>query len=223
MNAHKALMAAALSHDLRPAPRAVNHLDETLRCLKERGYAHLQLLGSYPSYMTGLMFHKYEEKPEAHKVYLCLPEPHNPHDKQAVGVFSSRNKRMAFVPQVITEFWTLTFPGLYTGQCLAVAYCTGFCTQQSAQCLYNVYHVLDAPVFNQAMLQAHVPSRAMLAAPPTPPPPPALHAPCVLCNGPANRFILPCQHYACCTSCATVLYQQACPTCRLPVSGSIVL
>lgn len=197
--------------ELRPPARIVNHLEESLRVLQGRGYTQLQLLASYPLYMTGLMFHKYEEKPEEHKVYICLPEPNNPHDPQALGILSSRNKRIAFVPRVLTEHLSTVFPGIYSGSDLVVAYCTGGCTPKSAQCLYNVYRVLQA-------LYPPPPSQPL--APPTSP---TLSAMCTACRGPASYFILPCRHYACCQNCASALYQRACPTCQALVSGTVRL
>lgn len=229
-------MAAAAAVD-RPPARVVNHLDESLRCLQARGYSQLQLLASYPSYMTGLLFHKYEEKPEEHKVYLCLPEPSNSYDAQALAILSSRNKRIAFAPRVITEHMASAFPGLYAGTCLAVAYCTGFCTPKSAQCIYNVYQIVGATAPDLSLFQQHVPTAPYS---PVPPPPPVLplslqqpqpqpqqqqlFAPlkthCTICRGPSNRFILPCRHYACCVTCASHLLGQICPTCRSTVTGT---
>lgn len=214
---------------LRAPARVVNHLDESLRFLTARGYPQLQLLASYPGYLTGLMFHKYEEKPEEHKVYLCLPEPNNPHDSQALAILSSRNQRIAFVPKVFTEQWSSTFPGLYTGACWAVAYVTSPPTAKSAQCIYNIYFNADPqqqmPPFwtcQQTPLPAYVPAAAppLSSAAPVVASSAALNVPCTVCRGPANRFILPCRHYACCASCSARLLGQACPTCQQPVRGT---
>lgn len=235
-------MAAAAdsgSQHFRAPARVVNHLEETQRFLLARGYQQVQLLASYPGYMTGLMFHKYEEKPEEHKLYVCLPEPNNPHDAQALGIVSARYKRIAFVPRVFTEHWSSAFPGVYTGMCVVVAYCTGHCTPKSAQCLYNVYQITGSQqqVPPVSTLTHYVPDTPYSPVPPpTPVLPPALihsqqqqqpssalKALCTACRGPANRFILPCRHYACCSNCASRLYGQACPTCQAPVSGTTTL
>ena len=199
----------------RSPAKVVDHLEESLRMLQGRGYQQLQLLASYPSYMTGLMFHKYEEKPEDHKVYVCLPEPNNPHDPHAMGIISSRNKRIAFVPRVLTEHFYSAFPGLFSGTCVLAAYCIGFCTPKSAQCLYNVYQVVGAtPMFSMA------PPPSTPAAPTVPC---TMHVPCTMCRGPANRFIIPCRHYACCTNCTAQLIGRACPSCQSIVTGTFAV
>jgi hypothetical protein len=200
----------------RPPARVIDHLEESSRMLKERGYPQIQLLGSFPSYMTGLMFHKYEEKPEEHKVYLCLPEPSNPHDPQALGILSSQNKRIAFVPRIMSEHFAQTFPGVYSGVCMLVAYCIGYCTPKSAQCIYNVYQIIGATPFIPQLTTS--PTSSYIHVPP-PPPSQSLRATCTICKEEANRFIRPCGHYACCVNCTSRLFGLACPSCQTTVTG----
>lgn len=180
--------------------RVCNQLEECLNHLKSRGLQQqVQLIASYPSYMTGLMFHKYEEKPEEYCVYSCVPEPSNPHDPNAFGVLSSRNKRIAFVPKVMSAHLVSAHPGIFHGSVLVVAYCTGGCTEKSAQCIYNVYQIatINPPPYQQ---------------------PGTL---CTVCRGPANRWILPCRHFSCCIGCSPRLVNLACPMCRTIVTGTI--
>lgn len=196
--------------------RVCNQLEECLNHLKSRGLQQqVQLIASYPSYMTGLMFHKYEEKPEEYCVYSCVPEPSNPHDPNAFGVLSSRNKRIAFVPKVMSAHLVSAHPGILQGSAVVVAFCTGGCTEKSAQCIYNVYHVM-APPMMQPMSAA--PQQQIVPSQPSGGVGGIL---CTVCRGPANRWISPCRHYACCVGCSYRLINLSCPACHTQVTGII--
>jgi len=116
-----------------------NYMDECVQFLRAEGFPQVELLGSYVSYMTGLYFHRFGEKPEAKRIYACLPEVDNKFDANAIGVYSF-GKRIAYVPKDLAARVAEQFNGL-SPQVLLVSYCTGYCTKRSAQCFYNLYAV----------------------------------------------------------------------------------
>lgn len=102
-------------------------------CLNVLRVVNPTLLASFPSYMTGLAHT--QEKPVEGIAYTCVAEPTNKYDPNAHGIMSN-NKRIAFMPRVMTEHVAKYYPN-----CVIVAFCTGHCTAKSAQCIYNVYSI----------------------------------------------------------------------------------
>lgn len=197
-----------------------NHLEESAQYLmRRRGYVALQISASYASYMTGLMFHKYEEKPEEYRVYLCMSEPNNPYDADAIGIISDQNKRIAFAPRELSaELAARRFSG---PSFVTVAYCTGRCSPKSVQCIYNVFQVVsptERSIVTYAVSEHSGPYGAVQAAAPILSS--TLPAQCVTCRGPADRVVLPCRHHVCCARCVSGLLGHRCPNCQIPVSAT---
>ena len=181
-----------------------NHIEDCLRLLQNRRVGYAQFAGaSFASYMTGLGYHKYEEKPEEHHCYVCLPDLGNKYDVNALSVLSDANKRIAFVPRDLCAHIAERYPDVRSRAWIVVAYCTGRCTPKSAQCIYNVFQILSAA-------PAPVAAPAFTSG----------QTCCTMCGQLADRHILPCKHFACCYSCIPSVQGCVCPSCRVLVIGT---
>ena len=99
----------------------------------------IELVGSFKSYMTGLKYHKYVEKPSKDRIYLCLPNPNNKFDANALGVYANQT-RIAFVPRDLCAHVAENFE-VNDPTTAVLCYCTGKTTETSSQCVYNVFRV----------------------------------------------------------------------------------
>jgi hypothetical protein len=104
----------------------------------EKG-SNIDLIGSFKSYVTGLKFHKYVEKPSSDRIYLCLPNPDNKFDPLAIGVYANQS-RIGFVPKDLCLHTKENF-NLQDGSVAMLCYCTGNTTDVSSQCVYNIFKV----------------------------------------------------------------------------------
>ena len=168
----------------------LNHLELCRQFLLTRNYQTVNVAGSFASYMTGLAHHTSEDKPEEHGIYLCVPEVNNPYDANAMGIYSDKNKRLAFVPKNVCAHIASSFP---KQNFILTCFCTGHCTSKSAQCIYNLFQVTSASS----------------VSPPI----------CTVCRQVADCWILPCKHYASCIRCSGSILSKSCPKCQTIVTS----
>lgn len=94
-------------------------------------------MASYKSYISGL---KHTQNfPHCDRVYVCLPEPNNPFDANALVVCDEKQQKIGYVPRDLSSYLMKRFPDLQSGLAVLICYCKGPVTQRSAQCVYNCF------------------------------------------------------------------------------------
>ncbi len=126
----------------RPDPKIEfpEYLTECTAFLNQQGYDKIALLSSMVSYMTGLKYCRHDKKVEAKDIYICLSEPENKVDPMAMGVYNANDQRVAYAPKAISATIREQYYDIRE-RVIILCYCTGYTTQQSAQCFYNIYRV----------------------------------------------------------------------------------
>jgi hypothetical protein len=151
-----------------------------------------QSLESEKSYITGLKFHRNCEKPSKNRIYLCLIEPDNKFDENAIAVIASQ-VRIGYVPREMSEVFC---PRLKADPNLVLlCYCVGGTTEVSSQCFYNLFSI-------------NFPKNASDAA--------GSLEECVLCFEKAklNRKNVPCSCRIYCDKCINTVGPKSCLVCK---------
>lgn len=160
--------------------------------VEQQGFTNFKLIGSYNSYMAGLQFHQDSPRPRAFFLYNCLPEPTNPYDENAIGVFDRSGKRIAYVPRQLAQHIKTEFEGGLSKNVILVCFCKGKVTTRSAQCFYNLYTYEDTEIKSHHE-----------------------HKTCVTCfENNSDTLLVPCGHKVLCQDCSSRLIVKICPICR---------
>lgn len=151
----------------------------------------IRFTNAYKSYITGLKYHKYVEKPSNNRIYLCMPEPNNKFDSNAIAVFAN-NERIGFVPKDLCSKVNLIFQKQIEDT-IMLCYCTGKTTDFSSQCIYAVFKVVSPT--------EHVDS-------------------CTECKRNVPEQVnLPCQHATFCIKCSSTIKEMVCTLCFSNISS----
>lgn len=188
-----------------PEQKVLDHLEESVKFLQAHGYNNLELSGSYASYMTGLQYHSHA-KPENQYLYMCVSDPDNKYDANAIGVYDEEQKRLAYVPKHLAKHVTEKIQQhMASGEvknCVLVAFCSSKCTDRSAQSIYNLYvNLKPAP---QATYESESSVRG---------PPPAYSDGGCMCCGGVTKYYTVCQHHKICEECSLQYSPLTCPSC----------
>jgi hypothetical protein len=183
-----------MNHSQEP-PIVVDHLEESVKFLRARGYMNLELTGSFASYMTGLQYHNHA-KPQNQYIYICNSDPNNKYDSNAIGVYDDQQKRLAYVPKHLAKHITdkirVHMDSGEVKSCVLVAFCCSNGTSKSAQCIYNLYVNLKPAT---ATMEYSVGEK------------------CVYCSALTSGW-LSCGHHPACDSCVNLYSPCRCPSCH---------
>jgi Zinc finger, C3HC4 type (RING finger) len=203
---------------------AANPCEDFLRQFNVTG---AKLLGSYVSYMTGLYYNKTGPPPQEDQVYSCQKEKQNSYDPNAIGIYSNRGQRMAYVPKDLTG--QLAFDPKDN---ILLCYCTGPVTARSAQCVYNLYQIQHDNLHqiqhdNLHQIQhdnLHQIQHDNLYQPQQP-----QQQVCIMCSASAATCVFnPCKHTVVCNACGCqlVMYKtrdvKTCPICQQSIQSIVI-
>ncbi len=128
-------------------PLVVDHLKASQALLHAQGHVNVELLGSFPLYMTGLKYH--QVPPVQNQVYMCRPEKGNKFDHNAVGIYAGVD-RIAYMPKVLTAHIQHIFRSHAAESFSVICFCSGRPSEASCQCIYNVYGVYQSQLPTQS-------------------------------------------------------------------------
>ena len=101
----------------------------------------VSLVGSFKAYITGLKYHRYVEKPSKDRIYLCLLNPDNKFDPNTIGIYANQS-RIGYAPRDLCGHVSQNPQFNLTNETVAMlCYCLGRTTENSSQCVYNIFQV----------------------------------------------------------------------------------
>jgi hypothetical protein len=159
------------------------------------------LISSFKSYMTGLKFHKYVEKPSKNRIYLCVIEPDNKYDTNAIAIFAN-NDRIGYVPKELSS----RVCNLFQENVAMLCYCLGRTTEFSSQCVYSLFKVdqeeeKQYQVIQKPLISCRVDTTCTL---------------CFIRN--VSTVNIPCKHSQYCDICVKTKTPKICMLCKEDVS-----